>query len=94
MVEGRYPPILHGGEGGWKFEIPPGGMDEENQSENHCWDSKGLVGMEIQNLKSLEVAKSYGWIEVKHKKGKRGKDGNSCNDTPLEGGDGSGEVAP
>ncbi|GLJ55242.1 hypothetical protein SUGI_1185270, partial [Cryptomeria japonica] len=57
-------------------------------------DSKGLVGMEIQNLKSLEDAKSYGWIEVKRKKGKRGKDGNSCNDPPLEGGDGSGEVAP
>ncbi|GLJ22954.1 hypothetical protein SUGI_0433000 [Cryptomeria japonica] len=69
-------------------------MDEENHSENHCCDSKGLFGMEIQNLKSLEDAKSYGWIEVKRKKGKWGKDGNSCNDPPLKGGDGSGEVAP
>ncbi|GLJ45592.1 hypothetical protein SUGI_0959740 [Cryptomeria japonica] len=38
------------------------GMDEGN----HCWDSKGLVGMEIQNLKSLEDAKSYGWIELEN----------------------------
>ncbi|GLJ12571.1 hypothetical protein SUGI_0193660 [Cryptomeria japonica] len=33
------------------------GMVEGIQPENQCWDSKGLVGMDMQNLKSLEDAK-------------------------------------
>ncbi|GLJ52184.1 hypothetical protein SUGI_1110070 [Cryptomeria japonica] len=70
------------------------GLDVGIQTEQHCRGSKGLDVLGVKNLKSLEDAKGNGWIEVKHKKGKRRVRGSICFDPSIGGVDGSAEVDP